>query len=123
MPVPYLLVAFPAEFKLISWTNSTAREKKRQRQPWYLLEDHDTLEAKWFYSLDATQHCIKIKDLNVGYKSIEDSGQNYDSLPGTCPCDASTDPMAKYQESSDSFHKQMLCKHFTGRAGYSGLIS
>lgn len=90
-----ILVVFPAGFKLMSWTNSIGRERKRHRQPWYPVEDHDTLEADRFYSLDGIQHCIKVKDLNVSYKAIEDRDQNTDSLPGTCPCNASTDPMAK----------------------------
>lgn len=102
----------------MSWTNSTARERKRHKQLWYPVEDHYMLEAEWFYSLDATQHCIKIKDLSVTYKAIEDRDRNPDSLPGTCPCNASTDPMAKYQETSVASHKQMLCKHFTGRVGH-----
>lgn len=73
------------------------RESRQHRQPQYAMEDHDTLEAEWFYCLDAAQHCIKIKGLNVAYKAIKDREQSSDSLPRTCPCDTSTDPVAKYQ--------------------------
>lgn len=90
-----------------------AKERQQHRQPQYPVEDQDALEAEWFYSLDAIQHCIRIKDLNVAYKAIKDREQNSDSLPGTCPCDASTDSMAKYQETSDSYHEHMN-KYTTG---------
>lgn len=82
-----------------------AWERQQHRQPQYPVEDHNTVEAEWFYSLDAIQHCIKIKDLNVTYKAIKDREQNSDNLPGTCPCDTSTYPISKHQETSDSYHE------------------
>lgn len=60
-------LTFPARSKAMSWTTSMARERQQHRQPQYPVEDHDTVEAERFYSLDALQHCIKIKDLNVAY--------------------------------------------------------
>ncbi|PKU33050.1 phd finger protein 20-like protein 1 isoform x4 [Limosa lapponica baueri] len=112
-----ILVAFPAGFKLMFWTNSTARERKRHRQPWYPVEDHNTLEAEWFYSLDALQHCIKIKDLNVAYKAIEDRDQNSDGMDRFLEGYASTDPMAKYQETSSEKENTKMSKKPPNRPG------